>query len=423
MQEKDNIPAIGRLSYELYKKDWVESHTTDQDRLTNMAEYLDYVKECTEEGIPYDSYDQFLFDEGFHGSIYVCLEEFMGAEYLDQAYMVGLLKGNEDLTKAYREDLAEQGIEIDNSLCYEEQKKPVFILCEEYESEDCPREFSVLAVSEDKEALQKLLAAKVEKDEYGFIGENGGEYSGINYFCSNFDNDRFVEYHIRDESVLSREKTLELLQTKAYDTTFVYPDNFRTCVLSAASLYAENENYGEIDCEKVADDLMQSKSFQAEVKQAWWFSANHLNDNNCNHCQKFIEDFLSDVVDESPDYFSDIGAIPLFAPPSNLKDIIVDCIYDVSKANHMQVMDPEEQADKIMRHSDFRSYITKAFSGVTTLTPGTMDYLRAVTFCMNQVKGILEPAPKKPDLASLIQNAENRTGEPSGSSPGKEPDR
>lgn len=422
---ENRISTVASLAYDLYKQDWLKTHTNDQSRLSSMAEYLDYVKECTEEGIPCGPYDEYLSDQGFRGTLYVCMDEFLGAEYLDQAYMVGLFKGNEALTQAYREDLAGQGIEVDTTLHYEEKKEPVFILCEEFESDDVPRSFTVHAVSENKESLQKLLAAKVQKDEYGFIAKNGVDTDTANHFCSSFENDCFVEYYILDETVLSREKTLDLLQTKPFDPTFTYPDNFRNCVLAAVAGYTENHGFGQVDCDKVADDLMQNQSFQVELKTgcSWWFTPDHLSEVNIDRTKNFTTSFLEDILDERLEYFSEIGAAPSFNPPENLKDILIDCIYDVSKANHMPVNEPELLADKILRNSDVRSYISKHCEGISTLEPGTMEQLRITTFCMNQVKGALAPAARKPALSNLIRNALGRTGEADKSAPEKEPTR
>lgn len=86
----------------------------------------------------------------------------------------------------------------------QQEAAKVSCLCEEYESDDGIREFSICAVSADKNQLRRLLAAKIQADEYGFIKEKGVETNDPDHFCTNFE-DGFVEYYIRDVEVLSRE--------------------------------------------------------------------------------------------------------------------------------------------------------------------------------------------------------------------------
>ncbi len=75
----------------------------------------------------------------------------------------------------------------------------MLMLCEEYENDDGIRSFTVLAVSEEEKMLQKLLAAKVEKDEYGFIAKSdGGDFDNPNHFVTEYiDGEGFVGYHPR----------------------------------------------------------------------------------------------------------------------------------------------------------------------------------------------------------------------------------
>ena len=85
----------------------------------------------------------------------------------------------------------------------EEKPKRISLLCEEYEADDGIREFSVLAVSEDKESLKQLMQAKIQEDEYGYIKSNGVFNQGDTHFTTNFE-DGFLEYYILDQDILSR---------------------------------------------------------------------------------------------------------------------------------------------------------------------------------------------------------------------------
>lgn len=87
----------------------------------------------------------------------------------------------------------------------EQKPERLSVLCEEYEGDDGIREFQILAISSDKDALRKLMEAKIVEDEYGMIEDNGiGDHSQ-DHFMTEF-NCGFVEYYIRDEEVLSRDE-------------------------------------------------------------------------------------------------------------------------------------------------------------------------------------------------------------------------
>ena len=87
----------------------------------------------------------------------------------------------------------------------EEKPKRISMLCEEYEADDGIREFSVLAVSEDREALKLLMKAKIQEDEYGYIKTNGVFDQSDLHFTTNF-KEGFLEYYILEQDVLSRDQ-------------------------------------------------------------------------------------------------------------------------------------------------------------------------------------------------------------------------
>lgn len=106
---KDEVLApeidISKIAYELYKQDWVDEHTTREGRLQSIREYHDYVQECAEDGFEADSYEDWLFEVGYHGALYVCYDEFCDEEYHDVGYVKSLLGGDEVLLKKYYEDI------------------------------------------------------------------------------------------------------------------------------------------------------------------------------------------------------------------------------------------------------------------------------------------------------------------------------
>ena len=97
----------------------------------------------------------------------------------------------------------------------------VFCLCEEYEGTDGIREFYIRAVSEDKPSLRKLMEAKIQTDEYGFIAKKGIDDHSLDHFATNFE-DGFVEYYIVEESVLSRNEVEKLVCSQLGQSA---PDN------------------------------------------------------------------------------------------------------------------------------------------------------------------------------------------------------
>ena len=312
-----------------------------------------------------------------------------------------------------------------------EENKKVFMLCEEYENDNCPRQFTVLAVSEDKDALRKLMAAKISKDEYGVIGANGVYDEGPDRFSSEFENDSFVEYYILEEDVLNRDNTLSMLKTEAYNTEFVFPKGFREILLDTLRECAENNHFGLINRSAGADALMADKQLQAEAKNYIWSTNTEIVSHYKNSVKAFCNSYLSNKLIDQPNFLEEIGAIEPFTPPKNLKDIVIDCVYDVSKMHHIPVNGPERVADIVMRSSYFRDSINRMLEGVSSLEPGTIETMKATTLSMAYVKDYIEKT--NPDLkkstqkhASLndqIRNAEDRTSGNDKPGPTKEPER
>lgn len=294
-----------------------------------------------------------------------------------------------------------------------EQPK-MLMLCEEYENDDGIRSFTVLAVSQDEKMLQKLLAAKVEKDEYGFIAKNGiSEYDNPNHFCSEFQ-DGFVEYYILEENVLSREQLQDLLQTKDYQKIHTYPDNFREVLTNIVEVYAERNHYGHIDAEKAADALMNDDKFYATIiLDTWWANNRALRPDHLKFAQSDISYYLSDLLSEKPDFFIDCGAAPCVEYPEGMQDLLVDCIY-ADAMKHRQPMDidvAESLSTRIMNNADFAKAIG---SGLANLKeqgrPCNANVFRA--YCEEFVRHELSPE-EKPALDQQISGAQSRTPKPS----------
>lgn len=298
-----------------------------------------------------------------------------------------------------------------------EQPK-MLMLCEEYENDDGIRSFTVLAVSQDEKMLQKLLAAKVEKDEYGFIAKNGIDDAGPNHFCTEFQ-DGFVEYYILEENVLSREQLQDLLQTKDYQKIHTFPDNFREVLTNIVEVYTERNHYGHIDAEKAADALMNDDKFYATIiLDTWWANNRTLRPGDLKFAQSDISYYLSDVLSENPDFFINCGAAPRVEYPEGMQDLLVDCIY-ADAMKHRQPMDidvAESLATRIMYNADFAKAVGSGLADLKEQSrPCEAKDFRV--FCEEFVRHELSPE-EKPALDAQISGAQSRTAKPAPDKPG-----
>lgn len=91
--------TIKDLCYKLYQLDWERNHINPQIK-------SDSLKNFYEESIngKFSSYEEYLFEVGYNGEIYVCYDEFLDNEYQDVDYIRSLLD-NEMLFKEYLENL------------------------------------------------------------------------------------------------------------------------------------------------------------------------------------------------------------------------------------------------------------------------------------------------------------------------------
>lgn len=145
----------------------------------------------------------------------------------------------------------------------EPKQKPesVYCLCEEYEGDDGIREFRILGVSQDKEALRNHMKAIIKSDPYGFVAENGIDTDSDDYFCTKFEAG-FVEYSIKEEKVLSRAELAE--KTKAIPvpdeketdqeisyTTVITPEGIEFCCYIDDLEAYEHDGVVEVDVDDV----------------------------------------------------------------------------------------------------------------------------------------------------------------------------
>jgi hypothetical protein len=96
---------LKEIAYELYKMHWTRENISKESQLAEYRLYrLELLEEYDEDSLDWDSYiptfEDWLFDNGYGGSLYVCFDEFIDAEYQDVDYMSYLL-GNSVFWKAY----------------------------------------------------------------------------------------------------------------------------------------------------------------------------------------------------------------------------------------------------------------------------------------------------------------------------------
>lgn len=86
--------TIDVIAYRKYQEDWIKHQNFSEEF---MAEIQKEYMECKRKYYQNDTYTfhEYLDDNGFHGSCYVCIDEFRGAEYLDAVYMNSLLSSEE----------------------------------------------------------------------------------------------------------------------------------------------------------------------------------------------------------------------------------------------------------------------------------------------------------------------------------------
>ena len=93
--------TIRELAYELYKMDWMRRISCG----VQMEVLEEYYQETDKDYQKEYSFEDYVFEKGYHGQLYICYNEFLGAEYLDESYMRSLFYKNDELFKEYQEDL------------------------------------------------------------------------------------------------------------------------------------------------------------------------------------------------------------------------------------------------------------------------------------------------------------------------------
>lgn len=282
----------------------------------------------------------------------------------------------------------------DWNVCHDTLREPsegkVYVLCEEHEDDNGIRDFEILGVSTDQDALQKLLSAKVKKDEYGLIASNGLVYDDPYFIQTDYVEERgIVKYYLQEEDLLNKEQIQSLLQTPAYDTTFQHPDNLPALLNEAISELAEGRGYGVLETEKAVDTFMNDPKFQAFVKQTWWGDIETIKHEAVRIAKSHIRQFVADYLDEDPSFFVQIGAISKDRIPENLKDILISSIYDVYRDYRLPVTNVDAQVEQLFTDPGFVTDVIDPYRGYCHLKEGTEVYQDALQSCHAFVKSNL----------------------------------
>ena len=91
-----------QMAYELYKLDWMRRISTERQ----MDEVKNWYQECDRAFREEYTWEDWIEDNGYSGELYVCYDEFLGAEYFDREYMKALLD-NDELFEEYENDIQE----------------------------------------------------------------------------------------------------------------------------------------------------------------------------------------------------------------------------------------------------------------------------------------------------------------------------
>lgn len=94
IEKGNNNMFILEAAYDVYKQDWINTHTTPQMRLNAARDYQIYKMEELEKNNDDDimSFEDWIFEQGYEGGIlYVSFDEFIDNEFDDKEYMSELL--------------------------------------------------------------------------------------------------------------------------------------------------------------------------------------------------------------------------------------------------------------------------------------------------------------------------------------------
>lgn len=96
------ISAAARSAYELYKENWKRNSLSPKDLAEAKEEWFSALEEFGFDEIEYP-FSDFEDEQGYGGSLYVCFEEFCGAELQDDGFLEDMLGKDSRLSESVRE--------------------------------------------------------------------------------------------------------------------------------------------------------------------------------------------------------------------------------------------------------------------------------------------------------------------------------
>lgn len=100
--------TIRKRTYERYRMHWMQTHAVSFSEISDLA--AEWKQDAEED----QSFEDFVEERGFGaGSLWVCYEEFLGAEYQDTEF-VRMLLPEDDLYKQYLTDIGTSLQDISN---------------------------------------------------------------------------------------------------------------------------------------------------------------------------------------------------------------------------------------------------------------------------------------------------------------------
>lgn len=116
---------IQKTAYERYQLDWMMNQGYSLQDVLNICREgavgmaMDGILD-SDMNVACDSIEEYYNEQGFNGNMYVCFEEFLGAEYKDKDYIASILTKEE-----YEEYCKEEGISDSVNKPYIEVQTPL----------------------------------------------------------------------------------------------------------------------------------------------------------------------------------------------------------------------------------------------------------------------------------------------------------
>ena len=96
------------------------------------------------------------------------------------------------------------------------------------------------------------------------------------------------------------------------------------------------------------------------------------------------------------------GGLTPISYPDNLREILMDNIYNIARDHHLPITDPEGIINKILLDPAFQSLCRKAYD-VPHLSEGTEQYQTAAGNCYDFAQNLMLPDHPKKEYVPFLQ--------------------